>query len=347
MVKGVSSMHSVRRNLLIAGAAALAAIAFSPALADVRRGIEAWQAGNYPAAIAEWRPLADGGDADAQFNMGQAYMLGRGVPSDQKAAQGWYEKAARQGHEPAQANLGLLLFQNGQREAAMPWIEKAAAYGDPRAQYVLGTALFNGDIVAQDWVRAYALMTRSAAQGLAPASTSLTEMDKYIALADRQKGITLARQLERQATASADRPQPVVGKPIASSPPTKAAPPAKVAAAPSQPKQIAAPKATPPTPKPSAPVSRPAAPKPAAPTLASAGGKWRVQLGAFGSPAVARQQWSTISKRISALSGLQPYYEPAGALTRLRVGPLASRAAADKACAVAKAGGQACFPVAP
>ena len=65
-------------------------------------------------------------------------------------AEQWYERAARQGHEEAQANFGLLLFQNGRRREAMPWIERAADRGDPRAQYVLGTALFNGDLVARD-----------------------------------------------------------------------------------------------------------------------------------------------------------------------------------------------------
>jgi cell division septation protein DedD len=50
---------------------------------------------------------------------------------------------------------------------------------------------------------------------------------------------------------------------------------------------------------------------------------------------------------MSGLAGLQPSYEKAGAFTRLRVGPLGSRAAADKVCAQAKAAGQACFPVAP
>jgi cell division septation protein DedD len=356
MFWGTFNMHSIGRNLLVAGAAMLATLAFSPALADVKSGIQAWQAGNYPSAIAQWRPLAEAGDADAQFNMGQAFMLGRGVPSDPKTAQGWYEKAAKQGHEPAQANLGLLLFQNGQREAAMPWIEKAADYGDPRAQYVLGTALFNGDIVGQDYVRAYALMTRAAAQGLPPATTSLTEMDKHIAFADRQKGIALAQQLERKELASAERTLPVIGKPIPSGPPpSMKAAPAKVVAAP---KAVPTPKAVPKTvvadgkiviPKPVAvAAAKPTAAKPTAtPPIAAPGGKWRIQLGAFASPAVARQQWGSISKRIGAFAGLQASYEPAGALTRLRVGPLASRAAADKACAAAKAGGQACFPVAP
>ncbi|WP_243406080.1 SPOR domain-containing protein [Sphingosinicella sp. YJ22] len=38
---------------------------------------------------------------------------------------------------------------------------------------------------------------------------------------------------------------------------------------------------------------------------------------------------------------------PAGALTRLRAGPLASRAAADRICAAVRAAGEACIPVAP
>ncbi|HYJ53571.1 MAG TPA: hypothetical protein VEW04_10415, partial [Allosphingosinicella sp.] len=45
---------------------------------NVRAGIEAWQAGNYALAIGNWRPLADRGDADAQYNIAQAYFLGRG-----------------------------------------------------------------------------------------------------------------------------------------------------------------------------------------------------------------------------------------------------------------------------
>src|SRR5512139_542301 len=171
-------MKISHRQLLIGAAIAAASLALAPAGADVqpggnavKTGVDAWQAGRYDDAVRAWLPLAERGDPDAQFNLGQAYKLGRGVPTDLKLAQGWYEKAAQQGHEQAQANLGLILFQNGAREAAMPWIRKAADHGDPRAQYVLGTALFNGDVVAKDWPRAYALMTRAAARGLPQAAT--------------------------------------------------------------------------------------------------------------------------------------------------------------------------------
>ncbi len=154
-------MHK-RAWMVAAAATALAGAAFaqtapSPnapipnvAAPSVRDGVEAWQAGNHAVAIGNWRPLADRGDADAQYNIAQAYYLGRGVPQNMNLAEQWYERAARQGHEEAQGALGLILFQNGRRREAMPWIERAAGRGDPRAQYVLGTALFNGDLVGQD-----------------------------------------------------------------------------------------------------------------------------------------------------------------------------------------------------
>lgn len=341
-----------RRGMLLVAAAA-AALLTSAASADIKAGIDAWAGGRYDAAVKEWRPLAEKGDADAQYNMGQAYKLGRGVPSDLKLAQTWYEKAAQQGHQPAQANLGLILFQNGERAAAMPWIKKAAEYGDARAQYVLGTTLFNGDLVGKDWPRAYALMLRASAQGLAPATTTLTEMNGYIPLADREKGTALAKQMALSAavtTAAEGTPVKVtspgdkISVASASSSITAAQlPPATIksnAPKPTVKTAVEAPK------PPVAPKPAPAAVKPAA-SLATAGGKWRVQLGAYGSPAGARGQWAAISKKIGALSGLSPAYEAAGTFTRLRAGPLANRAAADRLCAAAKAAGQACFPIAP
>lgn len=316
-------MQSIDRLGFIAAAALLAAA--QPALADVKAGVDAWSQRNYTGAVAQWRPLADRGDADAQFNMGQAYKLGRGVPQDMKIAQSWFEKASQQGHEKAQVNLGLILFQGGERKAAMPWIEKAAARGDARAQYVLGTAHFNGDFATKNWPLAYALMTRSAAQGLPNAATSLTEMDKHIPAEQRKQGVQLARSMEakqRGAVGPARLP--------ASAAALEAATPAPKAKAPA------------PAPKASAPAAKPTpAPAPAA------GGRWRVQLGAYGSQEAARGQWAAIAKKVPSLASLQPSYEAAGKFTRLRVGPLSDRVAADRACAAAKAAGQACFPVAP
>src|SRR3546814_20263605 len=88
-----NKMPSFRTAALLAAPLAFASMLAAPALADVKDGVDAWQAGNYQAAVAEWRPLAIAGDADAQFNLGQASKLGRGVPTDLAQAEAWYSRA--------------------------------------------------------------------------------------------------------------------------------------------------------------------------------------------------------------------------------------------------------------
>jgi TPR repeat protein len=191
--------YSMRKNIALLLAAPALILAATPAFADVKKGVDAWERGDYPTAIGQWRPMAIKGDADAQFNLAQAYRFGRGVPMDMKQAEDWYRRAASQGHLQAEDNLGLIMFQNGDRQNALPIIERSANRGEPRAQYVLGTSLFNGDFGRKDWVRAYALMTRASAAGLARASSSLAQMDRFIPMADRQKGLALARDMEMRA----------------------------------------------------------------------------------------------------------------------------------------------------
>ena len=169
----------------------------APALADVKGGVEAWQAGDYQQAVAEWRPLAVAGDPDAQFNLGQAYKLGRGVPADLVQAEGWYRRAAKQGHLQAEDNLGLILFTANKRDEAMPYITASAARGEPRAQYVLGTAMFNGDYAAKDWPRAYALTKRASDAGLGIASARLAQLDNLIPLDQRQAGLAMLPEIEK------------------------------------------------------------------------------------------------------------------------------------------------------
>ena len=305
------------------------------AAAGVKSGIDAWQAGDYAGAVRTWRPLADRGSADAQFNLGQAYRLGRGVPADLRIAQSWFEKAAQQGHSQAQANLGLILHQNGERQRAMPWIRKAADAGDPRAQYVLGTELFNGDLLPKDWPRAYALMQLAAGQGMPFAVSNLQQMDKLIPLAQRQQGLALSREMQGKAPARPAQSAGAVGK--ATVPPSDSAIQSTVAA---PPPAKAPPVRTVPAPKPAAqPAARPAS--------AAIGRGWRVQLGAFSTAASAKRQWESLRGRIGGLAGLQPSLVAAGAVTRLQAGPLPNRAAADRICAAASKAGAACFPVAP
>jgi uncharacterized protein len=102
-----------------------------PAWADVKAGVDAWSRGDYPRAVAQWKGPAERGDADAQFNLGQAYKLGRGVPVDLARAEELFGKAAAKGHFQAADNYGLLLFQRGEHVRAMPYIKAASDRGDP------------------------------------------------------------------------------------------------------------------------------------------------------------------------------------------------------------------------
>ena len=266
----------------------------APALASptVRDGIAAWQKRDFTTAVAIWRPLAEKGDPDAAFNLAQAYRLGRGVKVSLANAQKWLERAALAGHLDAQTTLGLLLFDSGDRSGALRWLKSAAERGDPRALLVYGTALFNGDGMPSDRVLAYAYVSRAAAQGLAPAKTTLAELDKLMPVAERKKGVAMALA---QATKPIARPKPAAA----------------------------------------------AAAKPAG----GASGPWRIQLGAFSKRSSAEALFERLSGS-APVAGRRSFLIPVGAVTRLQVGPFATRAQAASACAALSAKGQACFPVA-
>lgn len=309
---------------MVLGAATAALLLVAPACAQVdpvKAGVEAYERGDFPAAVASWRPAAEGGNADAQFNLGQAYKLGRGVPVDLKQAEEWYRRAALQGHEQAEANYGLALFENGKRGDSVQWLQRAVVRGDARAQYILGIMLFNGDGVTKDWPRAYALMVRSSQSGLDAASKALAQMDQFIPLGDRQAGLSLARKYEEEAKRGGGPLPPIQ---MASNPPP-------VRTQPTARPPVARPPVTRPTPQPVVETPAPA------PAIARDGG-WRLQLGAFAEPGNARKLWSQVS---GSFPGRQPFYVPAGRLTKLLVGPFGSRGEAAAACR----GVSPCVPV--
>lgn len=189
------------RPMLVLASCALALAGAGAARADVKAGVEAWSAGDFTRAVAEWKAPAARGDADALFNLAQAYRLGRGVPEDLKQAEALYARAAAKGHLKAADNYGMMLFQDGRRSQALPFVVAAADRGDPRAQYLIGIAHFNGDLVAKDWVRAYALLTLANAAGLPQAAPAIKQMDAFVPLPDRQQAQVLAATMRADADA--------------------------------------------------------------------------------------------------------------------------------------------------
>ena len=322
----------------VAVAAALAVLPALPAWASVKDGVEAWSRGDFVRAVGEWHKPAAAGDADAQFNLAQAYKLGKGVAPDLKRAEELYLRAAQQGHLQAADTYGLLLFQTGRREAAMAWLVPSAERGEPRAQYVLAVAHYNGDLVTKDAVRAYALMTRAAASGLETARATLATMDQTMPLEQRQQGVALAAELEGKA--SAQRAAQLASLGLGSKTPLSAPPrPERVTAGADFANPVVV---SPPVRVVSPPPKVVAAPRAALPATAPASGAWRIQLGAFGVAGNAQALWARLKGNV-ALGGRQAFYVPAGKLTKLQAGPFASRAEAQDACA--KLGVQACIPV--
>ena len=100
-----------------------------------------------------WEDLtrcAEQGDARAQYNLGELYANGDGVPEDDAEAVRWYRLAAEQGSAIVQTNLGLM-YANGDGVPeddvfAYMWWNLSAAQGDE-------TARSNKDIIEQEMTR--------------------------------------------------------------------------------------------------------------------------------------------------------------------------------------------------
>ena len=94
----------------LVGCAVLSALVVLPSLswAGFEEGMTAFSRGDFTTAMREWLPLAQQGNATAQFGLGVMYDQGRGVPQDYAKALKWYRLAAAQGDAGAQFNLGVM-----------------------------------------------------------------------------------------------------------------------------------------------------------------------------------------------------------------------------------------------
>jgi TPR repeat protein len=107
MLKGRSTMWSfLLAVLLVVDSSAAAAI-------SGEEPYEALQRGDYRLAAGLFYPLAEKGDARAQYNLGLLYASGLGVAHNYQAALKWHRMAAKQGHAGAQGALAQM-YANGQ-----------------------------------------------------------------------------------------------------------------------------------------------------------------------------------------------------------------------------------------
>lgn len=136
-----------------------------PAYAQSDEGKAAFEKHDYRAALLNWQPRAERGDASAQNGLGRIYFFGLGVSPDFEQGVHWFRKAADQNDPHAQQNLGLA-YSLGyddvapDPEQARMWFRKAiegytsaAESGDVMAKFYLGNLYLKGQGVEPDGER--------------------------------------------------------------------------------------------------------------------------------------------------------------------------------------------------
>jgi hypothetical protein len=181
--------------LLLALAAAL------PARADFEAGIAAARTGDYVTALREWRPLAEQGHRDAQFNLALLYENGFGVAKDGAQAAHWFRRAAEQEDRTAQAYLGEM-YAKGLGVArddveAMRWYRNAAERGHAASQYNVGLFYAMGRGVEPSDVQAVAWITVSHENG-APRTELLGALRKHMSAGSLEEATRLVEDVRRQ-----------------------------------------------------------------------------------------------------------------------------------------------------
>lgn len=152
------------------------------------KGMQAMDAGDFATAIAAYEPLAERGNADAQFFLGQMYLYGIGVNAFYPTASKLIKQSAVQGLPGAQWLLGTM-YASGKgvepdADKSREWIGKAAQQGYKQALHDLAI-LYEGDpmIYREDSPVALStalfLFRKAAKQGYAPSKARIEAMQHY------------------------------------------------------------------------------------------------------------------------------------------------------------------------
>jgi TPR repeat protein len=166
------SISSTAGKVMLAAWLVLGSTAFAQSVSEPGRA--AFAAGDYTRAMEVWRPLAESGDAHAQFNIGLLHDEGLGTPQSTEDARKWWRMAAEQGLIEADHNLALLEIElvsqdpaTGDMNVALVHLNRAADAGYLRARYTLGKLYELGLGVDEDAVMS-AQQIRTAAEGGLP-----------------------------------------------------------------------------------------------------------------------------------------------------------------------------------
>ncbi len=143
----------------MAWAAVLTLALTLPARADLESGMASFERGDFAGAVQQLRPLAEQGNANAQYLVGLMYLNGYVDPPSADAAATFIERAAEQNHLEAQTELARM-YRTGDgvaqdAEKMAKWYRRAAEQGDVGAQLLLADTYAYGYGIPRDYVQAY------------------------------------------------------------------------------------------------------------------------------------------------------------------------------------------------
>jgi TPR repeat protein len=144
--------------------------------------------------------LAEKGNAEAEFKVGEMYETGFGVQQDMKQAESWIKKAAEKGHETA--NFKLLywdLEKNGvtsSNKAEFESLQAKAKEGNPPAEYYVGKMYSRGVGVKKDPDQAINWLSKAAFVGILEA-----EREMVVVREDKQRMIVEQQRAEEKKRA--------------------------------------------------------------------------------------------------------------------------------------------------
>jgi len=126
---------------------ALMALALTPApvLAGMKEAKAAYEAKNYKTAFKEYLPLAEAGNAEAQYRIGRMYRFGLGRNQNYDKAMFWFKKAVKSGYRPMMITLGYMIGRGqgvkASKEAEICFYRLEAERGNKMAQWSLYLSL--------------------------------------------------------------------------------------------------------------------------------------------------------------------------------------------------------------
>lgn len=175
------------------------------ATGSIARGLDAFDQREYREALREFTPLAQGGNAGAEYRLGIMYAMGLGVARDYAPAVAWLRKSAVQGNASAENDLGTL-YDQGRGVAEDPaeaarWFLRAAMRGHGAAQLNLAQLYEAGRGVPRDPVRGFAWANAASELGEFRAQKVLDAIDRGMPPALAAQAEKLAAQYRREYVA--------------------------------------------------------------------------------------------------------------------------------------------------